>query len=107
MGVYLICLDEPLGHARHYSGYAKKPDCVDRLAKHGTKEGSRLLRVAKERGITWTVVQVWPEGDRAFERSLKKRGQAAICPRCRERFLAEKRIRTARARAKKKDAQHS
>lgn len=102
MAVYLLHFDQPLGHARHYSGYSRQRDCQQRLERHAAGIGARLLKVALERGISWQVAKIWPEGDRAFERSLKARGQTAICPLCRAEYLLEKRKRDARYRAKKR-----
>lgn len=105
MAVYLLHFDQPLGHAKHYSGYSRSRDCQQRLAAHAAGRGARLLQVALERGITWQVAKIWEEGDRAFERSLKQRGQKAICPLCRAQFLAERKLRAARYRERKRDAQ--
>ena len=102
MAVYLIHLNEPLGHARHYSGYAKGNNPQKRIDKHGTAKGARMLKVAAERGISWVVAQIWPDADREFERSLKKRGQAAICPLCKIYRSELNKARCKRYREKKK-----
>ena len=83
MPVYLIHLDEPIGHARHYIGYA---DDVDkRLVRHRRGNGGRLLKVAARRGIKFHVARIWPDGDRALERRLKRlKNGPRLCPICRE-----------------------
>jgi len=83
MPVYLIHLDKPIGHARHYLGYAD--DVTERLARHRQGRGGRLLKVAVSRGIGFDVVRVWPDGDRALERRLKRlKNGPGLCPVCRE-----------------------
>lgn len=88
--IYLLHLDRPLGHARHYCGWTS--DLPARLARHAQGQGARLLQVARERGITWTLAATWP-GTRADERQRKGRGSAVkYCPICR----AEKKEQTAK-----------
>lgn len=106
MAVYLLHFDEPLGHTRHYSGFAKEADCKKRLQRHADGNGARLLQVAIERGITWQVAKIWPEADRAFERKLKARGQSTICPLCVERARAMHKARQQRYRLKKRNGKH-
>lgn len=78
--VYLLHLSEPLGHAKHYTGWAA--DLHARLAQHGTGGGARLLAVARSAGITWQLARTWP-GGRARERQLKRQGGASRrCPLC-------------------------
>ncbi len=78
--VYLLHLSEPLGHARHYTGWAA--DLDSRLAQHGTARGARLLAVARAAGITRQLARTWP-GGRARERQLKRQGGASRrCPAC-------------------------
>lgn len=81
--VYLLCLDSPLGHARHYVGSALHLE--RRLAYHETGSGANFLRVCRERGITWTLVRTKP-GGKAEERRIKRAGgQVRYCPRCNPR----------------------
>lgn len=82
---YLIHLNEPVAHARHYAGWHQHPD-GRRNARHASGNGARLLAVAKARGITWQVVRTWPGTDRRFERRLKNYAQSPLlCPVCNER----------------------
>ncbi len=77
--VYLIHLDRPVGHARHYTGWYQDPK---RLAHHEAGTGANLLAVARQRGISWRVVEKIP-GDRNLERKLKNQGGASRrCPIC-------------------------
>lgn len=80
--VYLIHFDKPYKHARHYVGYSKDNNLESRLATHRAGQGSRLLNVIQKAGIGWSVVTVWPEGDRNFERRLKKKAATRHCPIC-------------------------
>jgi hypothetical protein len=88
--VYLLHLDPPFGHARHYTGWAS--DLYGRLAHHGTTSGANLLLHAAKAGGTWTLARTWA-GDRYLERRLKRAGGASRrCPICRpdlaERLVA-------------------
>ena len=78
--VYLLHFDTPLKHARHYLGFADNVD--ERLERHRAGNGSRLMAVIAEAGITWQLVRTWT-GDRKFERLLKSRRNAPkLCPIC-------------------------
>ena len=78
--VYLLHLDKPLRHARHYVGLADDLDA--RLERHASGQGARMLAVCVERGIGWQLVRTW-EGGRRFERQLKNRKEALkLCPVC-------------------------
>jgi hypothetical protein len=77
-GVYLIHLDDPYFHARHYVGFAD--DIAQRIATHRKGHGSPLLAAATAAGIACMVVQIWPGGDRRFERKLHNRHGSRLCP---------------------------
>ena len=84
MPVYLLHFDKPISPdhtAQHYIGYAK--DVEARLKEHRACPDARLLQVAKERGIGFTLARVWPKGDPQFEKRLKswKMGPR-LCPIC-------------------------
>lgn len=49
MMVYLLHLDTPLSHAKHYMGSCDDLDA--RLERHRTGSGARMLAVCIERGI--------------------------------------------------------
>ena len=78
--VYLLHLDQPFKHARHYLGWASDLDA--RLAQHAAGDGARLLQVVRDAGIGWQLARTWP-GDRYRERQLKKQGgRSRMCPVC-------------------------
>lgn len=105
MAVYLICLDKPICRSRHYIGYAE--DIEARFAVHKSGQGAKFLAAANEYGINYSVVRVWPEGDRKFERKLKnQKGAADYCPHCRA-AAKEKRNAWQRAKYHKKKADES
>ncbi len=80
--VYLIHLQRPYRHARHYLGWTM--DVERRLAEHRGGGGSPLLRAAAAAGISFEVARTWP-GDRHLERRLHryKNTPARLCPICR------------------------
>lgn len=84
--VYLIHLERPLAHARHYIGYAKDDwNLWLRLQHHRGGNGSRFLKAVVHADIPFYIVRIWENGSQDFERKLKRRGSAKrICPLCRE-----------------------
>jgi predicted GIY-YIG superfamily endonuclease len=79
--VYLIHLDKPIAHARHYIGWTASEPA--RTARHANGNGARLLAVAKDHGISWRVVRTWPGASKRFERRLKNAANAPrLCPVC-------------------------
>lgn len=78
--VYLLHLDPPYRHARHYTGWSER--LPGRLEEHRTGRGARLLQVAIAAGGTFHLVRTWPGGpDR--ERAIKDRREApSLCPIC-------------------------
>jgi len=78
--VYLIHFNEPLSHARHYMGFTT--NLPERLHAHETGNGSRLMEVISEKGITWQLVRTWA-GGRGLERKLKAQKHGPrFCPLC-------------------------
>lgn len=88
--VYLIHLDHPLAHARHYIGYTSLESVEDRVDRHKRGDGARMLQVCNQNGIKYEVVRVWAfEGDwsacdaRKLERKLKRlHNGKKVCPVC-------------------------
>jgi predicted GIY-YIG superfamily endonuclease len=78
---YLIHLEYPLAHARHYKGFST--DLPGRIRAHrdGTS-GVRFMEVVRERGIPWHVSRVWKGVTREQENRIKERGGARPCPDC-------------------------
>jgi len=78
--VYLLHFSEAYKHARHYMGYAS--DLEERLSRHRSGQGARLLSVLKASGIGWECVRTW-RGSRALERKLKNfKNAPTLCPVC-------------------------
>jgi len=78
--VYLLHFHEPYHHARHYLGWTTNLE--ERLKRHASGNGARLIEVIAEAGITWQLVRTWP-GGRDLERRLKARhNNPRLCPIC-------------------------
>lgn len=82
--VYLIHFDKPYKHAKHYLGFCEAGGLEARLKRHRSGDGSKLLSVIQKAGITWKVVRVWEDGDKALERRLKNNPGTRYCPICRK-----------------------
>lgn len=77
--IYLIHFDRPYKHARHYIGLTRI-GVEQRLERHRSDSGAKLLKAVQAAGIKYDVVRTW-EGDAALERRLKKRKDAPkLCP---------------------------
>lgn len=78
--VYLLHLDPPVKHARHYTGWTS--DLDQRLEAHRAGRGARLMEVVKQAGGTFQLARTWP-GSRTLERAIKNRKEAPkLCPVC-------------------------
>jgi predicted GIY-YIG superfamily endonuclease len=78
--VYLLHFHEPYKHARHYTGWTE--DLLDRLDRHASGRGARLVAVIWQAGISFSVVRIC-EGTRRTERAIKNSGGAVrYCPAC-------------------------
>jgi predicted GIY-YIG superfamily endonuclease len=78
--VYLIHLDRPLAHARHYLG--STDDLERRLHEHEQGNGPKMLAAVALAGISWRLARTW-SGDRAWERQLHKyKKSRRLCPFC-------------------------
>jgi len=85
--IYLLHLDEPYKHGRHYLGWAKNLE--SRLAHHANGTGANFLRVVNDAGIGWTLARTW-QGDRYRERQLKNQGgRSRMCPICKDEKQVE------------------
>lgn len=81
MSVYILHLESPLGHARHYVGWAKKVE--SRLKHHKAGTGARFTQVCIERGINFILARVFEDADKKFERKLKNTNSTKdYCPIC-------------------------
>jgi hypothetical protein len=78
--VYLLHLDPPYKHARHYLGSTS--DLEARLEAHRAGRGARLMEVIKQAGGGFHLVRTWP-GGKAREREIKDRhDMPRLCPVC-------------------------
>jgi predicted GIY-YIG superfamily endonuclease len=83
MSVYILHLDSPLAHAKHYTGWSDHVE--SRLDHHKNGTGARFTQVCNERGITYQLALVI-DGDRTLERKLKNtKNVADYCPLCHEK----------------------
>lgn len=95
-GVYVLHFDRAVAdHAAHYIGWAKDVD--QRIDTHRQGNGARLVAVARELGIGFTVAAVFPfptaKAAREHERYLKhtRKNGRSVCPLCRPALLERKR----------------
>ena len=84
--VYLLHIDPPYQHAKHYVGWT--PNGVkDRIKLHQRGQGARLCEVAVGAGRKLILARVWHHADwksaRAHERKLKRNSHVPEqCPIC-------------------------
>lgn len=93
MTVYLVHLDPPYQHAKHYLGFTKHragmtvaESVASRLDYHQRGQGSRLLRAAVAAGCVLKVTRIWDAGSRDDERRLKCQSSTPYCPICNPRW---------------------
>lgn len=85
--VYLIHLERPYKHAKHYLGYTSLDSVDARLHRHKSGSGAKLLQVCNQASIDYTVVRTWQcdnwQSARKLERRLKAQHNAPrLCPIC-------------------------
>lgn len=82
--LYLLHLERPYHHARHYLGYTRGRSSLSaRLKAHQRGQGARLMEVVRAAGIGFALARTMP-GDRRRERYLKRMKFAPrLCPICR------------------------
>lgn len=79
--VYLLHLEAPHAHARHYVGWSA--NLAYRLDHHRAGRGARLLAAVSAAGGRFIVARLW-NGTRTDERRLHNRKNTPrICPVCR------------------------
>ena len=88
--VYLLHLDPPYRHARHYLGYAVGTGRGHAYAKAQAKGvalgAHELVMAAQWSGCEIRVADVWVGEGRAFQRRLRANGSLSrFCPICIER----------------------
>lgn len=87
MTVYILHLDAPLHHAKHYVGFVVNGHTLKhRIAHHANgTAGCRFTQVLHDLGIGFQLARVFkcPKFDRSFERKLKKtKNVNYYCPIC-------------------------
>jgi len=90
--VYILHFDRKLHHAQHYIGFVDHPahTLEKRLEYHRKGQGSKLLKAVVAAGINFKVADIWIDGDRNFERSLKNKKKASkLCPICKNNVKNE------------------
>lgn len=89
--IYILHFETPLHHARHYVGYCREGALEQRLLRHRSGQGSRLMYAIEMAGIDYTVALTHP-GDRHFERRIKRaKNTPRFCPLCRRSTTPVKR----------------
>lgn len=82
MPVYVLHIEPPYLHARHYIGFTTRK-VGERVADHFAGRGSPLVKAALDAGHVVTIAHSWRCGTRGFERSLKNRKDTPNwCPIC-------------------------
>ncbi len=98
--VYVVHLERPIEHMRHYVGFARDNDHLkERIAKHRSGDGAGLLKIANNAGIPWMVVRVWTGVPPEKERAVKSSSIKGVCPVCIFKELEIKKIKRAKTRA--------
>jgi hypothetical protein len=80
--LYLLHIEPPYKHARHYLGIALDDNVSRRLHEHLVGRGSPLLEAAVAAGCVLHLVATFT-GDKVLERRLKRNAHSpAWCPMC-------------------------
>ena len=79
--VYLIHFETKLHHAQHYLGFTTNLE--ERLKRHASGNGSKLMHAVSQAGITWKVTRLWENVPQSWERELKQsKNTPCLCPEC-------------------------
>ena len=76
---YLIHIDPPYKHAKHYKGWTDRP-VEQRFADHLAGRGALLTRLAVQAGSRLTLARVWPDTTKDREDSIKRQSGKRMCP---------------------------
>jgi len=88
--IYLLHFSRPLGHARHYLGWASNLKRRLWVQRRGGPHAAKILQATHAAGIRLTLVATWT-GTRDDERRMKRNNdRARACPKCRNRVLKRK-----------------
>jgi hypothetical protein len=80
--VYVLHIEPPLHHAKHYIGWTCDSDPWRRIAEHLSGQGSPLVAAAVAAGRSIDLVLA-VGGNRGLERRFHNRHGTRVCPRCR------------------------
>lgn len=82
-GTYLLHIDPPFKHAKHYCG-CSGISVLDRIEVHLTGHGVPLVRAALAAGCEVILVRVWENQGFEFEQHLKQKykNSPQLCPLC-------------------------
>jgi len=84
--LYLLHLDPPYKHARHYLGVTRNGrNVVHRWMEHMQGRGAVLTQHAVRSDCRLILARIWVNAEFAHEARLKGRGLAPLCPVCRDR----------------------
>jgi len=78
---YLIHIDPPYKHDKHYKGWTDRP-VAQRFADHLAGRGALLTRLAVQAGSRLTLARVWPNTTKDREDAIKRSGGKRMCPEC-------------------------
>jgi len=81
---YVLHIDPPYFHAKHYTGIAIDGDVPRRFRQHISGQGSPLIRAAVAAGCQVRITLDVP-GDRHRERQLHNMHGTRVCPECKPR----------------------
>ena len=81
--VYVIHFEPSFKHARHYVGFTKRTDYMERINEHKEGKGSKLTQAAVKAGCKVQLVVVIEDATRHDERAIKNRKNTPkMCPTC-------------------------
>ena len=93
--IYLLHIEPPYKHAGHYMGITRKGrEVALRWMEHmdANGRGAVLTTHARKAGCQLILARIWRNTEFAMERKLKGRGLAPLCPICRKRRHATRRV---------------
>jgi len=85
MTVYILHLESPFHHARHYTGFSKNGRTLKVRVGHHENGTARckFTDALHRNGIHFTLARIFKQADRNFERKLKKTHNVSrYCPVC-------------------------
>ena len=81
--VYILHLERPFGHARHYIGYTKSwMHFLNRMEEHYMGRRSIFMSHVRDAGIGFSISRVYYDATRDFERYLKNMNSTGLYCGC-------------------------